>query len=244
MNFADFYRVVRQDLSSALIFEDDIDWDVRLKPLLKDFAMAANVLQQSEGDHDFRNLPNDTIAPTGSPYGDDWDLLWPGHCGMKLAKESSIPGKVMHLEDESVPQKQHYVSFNGATPLVHYPHHTRVTVHAHEATCSLAYAISNRGARKLLLNLGLQKLDGPFDNMMSGWCEGQGWSTSRNCFGVIPSLFGHYRGAGSMSKDSNINTIEGSRDKSFSPNIRYSVRRNLERILNDEEDFEDQYPDA
>lgn len=223
---------------------------MRIKPLLKDFAIAVNVLQQSEGDHDFSNLTDHHIAPTSSPYGDDWDVLWPGHCGMKLAGDVNpgTPDKVWHFNDESVPQKQHYKSFNDASPLIMHPHHTRVTLHTHEATCSLAYAVSFRGAQKLLLNLGLQKLDGPFDNMISGWCEGQGWSTSastsRNCFGVIPSLFGHYRGAGEMSRDSDIDAYEGRRDKSFSENIRYSVRRNLERILDGDGEFEDQYPDG
>jgi len=152
--------------------------------------------------------------------------------------------KVMIYEDESVPQKQHYRSFDDASPLNQYPHHTRVIAHTREPTCSNAYAISNRGARRLLLNLGLQKLDGPFDNMIAGWCEGQGWRTARNCYGVIPSLFGMYRTAGSASRDSDIDTIKGTRDRSFSPNIRYSVRNNLERILNGDSEYDDQYPDA
>jgi len=118
-------------------------------------------------------LTIETINPTISPYGDDWDLLWVGHCGMRLAGDSSRGNtdKVMHYDDESVPQKQHYRAFDDASPLNQYPHHTRIIAPTHEATCSLAYAISNRGARRLLLNLGLQKLDGPFDNMIAGWCE-------------------------------------------------------------------------
>lgn len=48
--------------------EDDMDWDVRLKPQLERIAQGARALLSSASN------PN-------SPYGDDWDLMWLGHCG-------------------------------------------------------------------------------------------------------------------------------------------------------------------
>lgn len=61
-------RIVEEDLGSALIMEDDMDWDVRLKPQLERVAQGARALLAS-------------AARPNSPYGDDWDLMWLGHCG-------------------------------------------------------------------------------------------------------------------------------------------------------------------
>jgi GR25 family glycosyltransferase involved in LPS biosynthesis len=36
--------VVEQNLTSALILEDDADWDVRIKPQLRDFALSSQAL--------------------------------------------------------------------------------------------------------------------------------------------------------------------------------------------------------
>jgi hypothetical protein len=39
-------RIVSQNITSALILEDDIDWDIRIKPQLTTFARAARLLLQ------------------------------------------------------------------------------------------------------------------------------------------------------------------------------------------------------
>ncbi|RYO82952.1 hypothetical protein DL762_006374 [Monosporascus cannonballus] len=64
--------IVEDGLSSALIMEDDMDWDVHLKTQLSQFAPAAQTLEA--GFH-----RNQTLA-SPSPYGRDWDLLWLGSC--------------------------------------------------------------------------------------------------------------------------------------------------------------------
>lgn len=53
---------VNEGLETALIFEADNDWDVRVKD-----QMAAIS----------RYMPN---ATTDAPYGTDWDMLWLGEC--------------------------------------------------------------------------------------------------------------------------------------------------------------------
>lgn len=243
--------MVQQNLSSVLIFEDDVDWDIRLKPLLQDFARSVIVLQEEPvegrnsagGYYEFDSLPE--TNPTVSPYGDNWDLLWLGHCGMELS--ASTEAKVVHKNDQTVPEKNHLRSFdsNQVTPLQSYPHHTRITTHAHEGTCSLAYAVSQKGAQKLLNNIGLQKLDGPFDNMIKGWCDGLNFPKVQRCFGVIPQLFDHHRSAGPLNKDSDISDPrEGVREESITLNIRWSVRKNIEKLLEGQTDYNDQYPDV
>ena len=62
-------RIVEEGYSSALIIEDDADWDVSLKKQLRMFAEKIRIIG---------NVPLD--KDTHSPYGDAWDLLWLGEC--------------------------------------------------------------------------------------------------------------------------------------------------------------------
>nr|POE94375.1 hypothetical protein CFP56_16615 [Quercus suber] len=92
-------EIVRQNLTSALILEDDVDWDVRVKSQFQDFARATRLLVQplipetgemgamgddeyldstfpssAAGDEhydiDVRENDGRTKTPTTSPYGD------------------------------------------------------------------------------------------------------------------------------------------------------------------------------
>ncbi|MCJ1292122.1 hypothetical protein MMC34_003672 [Xylographa carneopallida] len=238
-------EVVHKNYTSALIMEDDADWDVRLKPLLRDFALSYNALARipNATTLDYDSLPL-VQPPSTSPYGDDWDLLWLGHCGMHLP----FHGLAFHHNDTSVPEAKHLRSWdiNEISPLVTYPPHTRVVMRQAEMpVCSLVYAISQRGARKLLYSLSLQKLDSPYDVMLRAWCEGADGKEAQLCPGVLPQLFDHYRRAGSKTVDSDISEPnEEVREKEETLNIRWSVRLNMEKLLRGERDYDNQYPDT
>lgn len=239
-----FRRVVHNNYTSALIMEDDVDWDVRLKSLLRDFAVSSNTLAHSNASttFEFSNLPQ-TTPPKVSPYGDDWDLLWLGHCGMALPPTEIV----VHSNDSSVPEPQYLYSWEKArSPLEEYPPHTRIVMRQSTVpVCSLAYAISQRGARKLLYGLGLKKLDAPFDVMLRAWCQGSDGYEQQICPGVLPQLFDHHRCRGPESVDSDISKpSEGYRNKPMTLNIRWSVRMNMEKMLRGETDYDDQYPDT
>ncbi|OQD77314.1 hypothetical protein PENDEC_c003G04835 [Penicillium decumbens] len=60
--------IVEEGLDNGVIFEDDADWDVNIKSQLQSFALAVRALQGT------------AETKTSSPYGDDWDILWLGHC--------------------------------------------------------------------------------------------------------------------------------------------------------------------
>ena len=237
--------MVQNNYASALIIEDDVDWDIRLKPILRDFAISLNALaQHPEYDSiDFAELPTVT-PPKTTPYGDDWDLLWLGHCGMHLP----ATGTVIHKNDVSVPEPQFLHSWNPdeRTPLASFPPHTRVTMRQSTTpVCSLAYAVSQRGARSLLYGLGLKKFDEPFDVMLRSWCQGSKDHDTHICPGVLPQMFDHYRRQGPKSLDSDISIPDTAfRYESETLNIRWSVRLNMEKILKGETDYDDQYPDT
>lgn len=265
------FRVVRRNLSSALILEDDVDWDIRLRRQLTDFALSARALTQplhgkpgsyadstypipgtdSPGtlpDLSFHQLPH-TEVPTTSPYGDGWDLLWVGHCGMHFPFEDNtvIPkGRVIHSNDETVAPKQHLWAFNMPYTLKEkYPEHTRAVHHVQEGVCSLGYAVSQSGARKLLYEVGLKDPTAAFDLLLRFFCEGTQGRRYHNCLTIQPALFHHHRPAGPLSSYSDIsNHGEGFKEKSTTDVVRWSVRLNADVLLEGGTQISDQYPDV
>ncbi len=159
-------------------------------------------------------------------------------------------GLAVHHNDQSVlqPQYLHSWDMNERNPLESYPHHTRVVMRQSTIpVCSLAYAISQRDAQKLLYALGLKKLDAPFNVILRAWCQGsEGFAdVSQVCPGVIPQLFDHYRRQGPKSADSDISKPKSDvREHPVTLNIRWSVRMNMERIVRGDTNYEDQYSDV
>ncbi|KAK0644380.1 hypothetical protein B0T16DRAFT_378419 [Cercophora newfieldiana] len=210
--------VVRKNMTSALILEDDADWDVRLKYQLQVFAQAARAFTQptdsrsrmttadqwrpqvlsdiSSAEMALAEMPPN-LQPTLTPYGDDWDVLWLGHCGTEFPKKSAMAKvddakkethdhdgdkpyqtsllRITIPNDPTVPTpenlKPHPFALKDALS-EEYPPHTRI-VHASSATtCTQAYAVSQQGARKLLWQFGLQTLTNGWDFMLKDWCDG------------------------------------------------------------------------
>lgn len=261
---------MRRNLTSAIIVEDDADWDIRLKDQLRDFALSSHTLLQplssspsayadttypmpadpshTVADIPFEHMPK-TLPPTTSPYGDNWDLLWVGHCGMKFPRVpgKDIPkGRVSRI-DHTVPQKQYLETVSQPDELKEqYPEHSRVVHHVQEGICSMAYAVSQAGARKLLYGVGLHhSVNTAYDILLRQFCEGVDGQRYHNCLTVRPSLFQHHRAVGPMSAESDISPHgSGFRDKAMTPVIRWSQRMNVEALLDGRTDFVDQWPDV
>lgn len=260
-------EVVRKNLSSALIMEDDVDWDVRIRQQLQKFARASRGLTQpidgSPGiyldrerkrtrdlpprDFDFDKLPK-TLDPSISPYGDDWDVLWLGHCGQMFPSEDGgvVPrSRVVQNEDWTVAQKQYLGSvLRPFEYLEQYPDHSRVVHHVQDGVCSLAYAVSQRGARAMLYEIGLKDLNAAFDLLLHWSCSGENGRGYHQCLTVQPPLIQHHRPAGPKSRDSDISSHgDGVTEKARTEEIRWSVRMNAEVLLRGGTEFVDQYPD-
>ena len=261
-------RIVKENIASALILEDDNDFDVRIKPQLSDFALASRALTQplvpesnattssvyddeddnaNEMDMRFDALPN-TLPPHSSPYGDAWDVLWLGHCGIKRPWTSPFPA-VFHYNDLTTVSKenQHTIAdswYNEDLRLK--PQHTRLYSFTADGSCTQAYAISLRGAQHYLYEYGVQEPVAPVDMQLRGFCSSEHTEDQHVCVTVQPALFSQYRGKGSSAKDSNIDDHSGEvRDKAYSLNLRLSARLNLLKLVDDRpvEEMEDQFPD-
>lgn len=226
-------RIVEDGISSALIMEDDMDWDVHVKSELAKFGVAASALQK--GFHQNQSLESP------SPYGQDWDMLWLGSCittfdehlpeHLQIPEEERDPRKILIQNNPTVPLPPHILA-NGSFSWDDYPPRTRIVYVPGDNVCSFAYALSASGAQKALQHMGLEGQYKPFDNHLSDLCRMR--INGMRCVSVVPSLFVHHRPKGRISGDSDINAGAGNeaiRERGFTENIIYSTRLNLQNLL-------------
>ncbi|KAM4060802.1 glycosyltransferase family 25 (LPS biosynthesis protein) domain-containing protein [Hirsutella rhossiliensis] len=262
-------QIVRQNLSSALVLEDDVDWDIRLRSQLRDFALSTHALVQplwaapghfadatfpgrAEGapstalELDYEQLPP-TVPPTTSPYGDGWDVLWIGHCGMHFPFEDGLvpKGRIIHREDVTVPKREHLWTLNIPFTLKDkYPEHTRAVHHVQEGVCSLGYAVSRAGARKILRHIALREASDAFDILLRFFCEGTRGRPHHICVTLQPALFHHHRPVGPNKEASDIgNHGDGFRTQAGTDMVRLSTRLNADILLSGGTTYIDQFPD-
>ncbi|KAL8904847.1 MAG: hypothetical protein Q9207_003007 [Kuettlingeria erythrocarpa] len=223
------HNIVNNRLSSALIFEDDADWDVSFRAQLLNFATGSQWLL---------NTPSGTTPH--SPYGDDWDLLWLGHCA--LAPIETDPRRVLFENDPSTTPFSHRFNLGKIPDMSHYDNTTRIMYASDGGTCLYAYALSYRGAQKILFHLSMSYYHRPVDFGIHDMCNDH--SRNFRCIGVFPQMVDSHRGAGSSSKDSDISHgQEQDRKKGFSYNIVRSTRLNVGHLIEGKMDeVESQWP--
>lgn len=238
-------RVVENNWATALIFEADVDWDIRVRNALTNIALASEAVISHPGlrQIDLSKLSFHGSAPV-SPYGDGWDVLWLGHCGMQVKDESTV---VVVNNDETVPEAKFVTSWNSdeTSPLANFPPHARIVSEMNDGVCTIGYAVTQSGARQLLNSLGLHRMNNPFDLMLREWCAGEEGDNAHVCLGTLPPVFASHRPAGSVAGDSDMHeTDSGWRDRGFTQNIRWSVQMNMDKILRGNTEYEDQFPET
>ncbi|USW54837.1 Putative glycosyl transferase, family 25 [Septoria linicola] len=213
-------RIVKERIQSALILEDDADWDVNIRKQLFEFAKGARYIQdQSE-----RTAPR-------SPYGADWDLLWLGHCGIAGYVEDQRT-YVIRDDPTAVPPELY---FRGIRPNLSPPsisgRYNRVVYRGGVGRCAYAYAMSLEGARKLLaIETGMGEYALPADRGTARLCS----ITKYNgrCLTTWPTLFSSHRAAGPVSKDSDRQDIKGKwREVGETNEVVFSTRLNMNDII-------------
>ncbi|CAJ2508808.1 Uu.00g138340.m01.CDS01 [Anthostomella pinea] len=247
-------RIIQDDLASALILEDDVDWDVRLKPQLERVAQGARAILSSN-------------PKPHSPYGDDWDILWLGHCGEifpetleeNRGRSSDDPAlrymtrRFVIQDDMTVPPRDR---ITGLLDFKNSPEHTRWVHISGAPICTFAYALSQRGARKVLFDLSVNHLTGPFDNALAGLCRravsthgiedpaaaGDGGLDTK-CISVTPPLYFHHKARGLVDGDSDIKAINDGqvRERGSTENIVWSARGNIDNMILGATTMESQY---
>ena len=297
---------MQENLTTALIFEDDVDWDIRIRQNLQRFALASRFLSENQeilsncpskypieyrdntetSETTFHTLSQHGIteklpslplrsiyqkpllsappqhgAPT-SPYGDpsQWDILWIGHCGAGFpryanSRKSEITTANILLtlpNDDTVPLPKYLKAhpFQSTTdPLASaYPPHTRIY---HRGTggllCTVGYAVSQRGARRILHQFGLKNWNDIYDSELGRWCasddmvgkEGKR-AKDRVCITSQPPIFAHHH---PLNGESDIGGLGGGYARKYETKyLRFSVRMNLEKLIRASKKLVDQWP--
>ena len=207
-----------------------MDWDIGLKDQLVLFAQGSQFVTGVE--------PNQKVH---SPYGDDWDLIWLGHCGNEIAPNDQR--RFVIENDATVPAIERRVNFTPIPDMARegYNNHTRVIFRAKKGLCLYAYALSYRGARKLLRYQGASTVFRPIDFVISDWCG----DPDVKCVGVFPQIIDSHKAAGRQSRDSDIGNGDPQeiRTKGYTYNIVHSTRLNIDHLLKgEEEEIERQWP--
>ncbi|KAI9828325.1 MAG: hypothetical protein M1832_002753 [Thelocarpon impressellum] len=212
--------VVSDGLSSALILEDDVDWDVHVHEQLRRFA---------EGVHVVLNTP---VGPeTTSPYGDGWDVLWLGHCGETIFPDHST---YRIADDDTMPDADHLDSLANHPNWEAFPPASRFVHVTGDPVGSFGYAVSRAGAQKLMYHLELDRPFEPFDMQLRSFCS---HVDGARCVSATPGYFNRHRSAGPEAADSDLESYGGDgsvRTTAYTELVKYSVRLNLDRLLRGE----------
>lgn len=222
--------IVTERITTALVIEDDADWDVTLKTQLMDFAQGVRIIQNSTG-------------PSVSAYGSNWDMLWIGHCGANLHPDEK---RFYAIPNDMTVRPAHHSS-DLITPEIvdgeNMQNTTRLIFKAGAAECTYGYAVNFDSARKILAALSMSPVNEPVDWEYWKMCDGRKGSNF-SCITPFPSLIGSWRPAGPGSKDSDIRNEADDWHEAYSRGIVYSTMLNIHRLLAGEKMIHSQWEDV
>ncbi|KAL3425304.1 glycosyltransferase family 25 protein [Phlyctema vagabunda] len=208
-------KMVTEDIKSVLIFEDDADWDVMFKSQLYEFAKGSQILQERQ-------------RPHISPYGDDWDILWLGHCGITSRTTEDQLYYTIPDDPTMEPIDQVYGSQPDRTAPVLRSNKNRLVFRGVSGRCLTAYALSLRGAQRLIAKQMSSATT--IDRAVSGLCSQK--REDFNCIAPWPTFVGTFKDAGDVSRDSDRVDVRGETRKiATTRDITYPVRLNIDRLL-------------
>jgi hypothetical protein len=197
-------------LETALIFEDDVDWDIRLRSQQIPLAQkAARALTKSKADEE--------CYPWGHP--DTWDLFYLGHCGdyfNDLKKGVGVGHHHPHhlqaiphelFEDQTIPDRTDLHPFTASLlTALSVPEHTRVLHRSQFPLCSFGYSVTRVSAEKILSTVAPPKEDISreliaYDAAILDGCR---FGKFLNCYSITPELFHHMEGASIIAHEQEV----------------------------------------
>jgi hypothetical protein len=224
-------RIVKEQIQTALIMEDDADWDVNIKSQLVEFARGTRYIMQQEN------------TATHSPYGDGWDALWVGHCGARNIE--SIDQRYWVIRDDPTAVPQTLWGFPrrqpNLTPAPLNGTFNRVIYRPYRGLCMYGYALSLQGARRILEDQALEAAQ-VSDRALNRLCS----HLSTSCLAPYPTLIGSHKPAGDPNKGSDRVTIGGDvKQKAETGQIVFSTKLNFKQLIpiGDDTIVKSQWPD-
>ena len=213
-------RIVHEKISTALIMESDSDWDMRIKDIMTGVGDGARTIV----DWPFNRTQELTgRLPDSSPYGDKWDIIWMGHCGSTNYGD----GRMYRVNDTSAPDSDHEWTFGSGPQEEQKRPGTRMIYRLRGGVCSTAYAISYKGAVKLI---ELFKDNGDNIDLALGWfCDHK---LDMSCVGVWPQVITAAASQSNIKHPDGEKAQGGDDDKIHpGPAIQYSARVNAEKAM-------------
>lgn len=228
--------MVHENIQSALIFEDDADWDVALKSQMREVARGTRFLANSSDDI------------TRSPYGDGWDIIWIGHCCSKpdyndnrrwvIPRDPTVLPPKARWEFEKPDMSPWETGSHGDTS-------TRIMYIQEWGFCTSAYAISLRGAEKVIYRQSMQPFNDAIDNGLGHMCSEK--VLNFTCIAPFPTIIGISKPAGSSNRGSDLGHVPGEETfhpKSQSLMLMFPVGQNIERLIHHDSSFLSQFPEV
>jgi GR25 family glycosyltransferase involved in LPS biosynthesis len=228
--------IVEKGEASALVLEDDADWDVNLRFQMGKLSGATkDVLAKTE--HLLTPLQKAREA-SRSPYGENWDVLWLGHCGgfqpypelqsfhSIINGDTTIPPvfDMRSLNRDLAGREGPCSTHEGFDPpgkkcdSPRLAQDYRILQFGGGPMCTFAYAVTQEGARKLLARIGglsVSDVEYPIDIEMLNMCRNggdagkDGEAEGLRCLVVSPPLFSSHKPKGSRVGDSDIHQFCG-----------------------------------
>ncbi|KAK9237834.1 hypothetical protein V1525DRAFT_403052 [Lipomyces kononenkoae] len=132
---------------TMLILEDDADFDVNIHRIFERISMQ---MQHNS----LRVVPPTEREIEAAPYGLDWDVMYLGQCSDYAGPRKDL---AMAFDDPDAPQRavthEHFIAMMQSLGVYGKAiGKTRVVSPSYGPVCTLAYAITRRGAQRLLLN--------------------------------------------------------------------------------------------
>ncbi|KAF4548869.1 Hypothetical protein D9617_25g061990 [Elsinoe fawcettii] len=188
---------LRSGESTALIIEDDVDWDIRLRTIQVPAAAAT---------HQYLLGRSSQSIWASTRH---WDLLYLGHCGDYFTTLDDLHvgtgvlhpedlDEIMHVayEDATLPDPTDLHPFTASfLNAFNLPPKTRLLHKSRWPLCSFGYAITRTTAHRLLYELAVPhektgKWTRAYDIALLEACR----DNVLRCFTVSPELFHHMEG--------------------------------------------------
>ncbi|KAK7720405.1 hypothetical protein SLS57_005494 [Botryosphaeria dothidea] len=193
--------ILAHNITTALILEDDADWDVRIRELLAPSAPIPSLAREILDDDDSSSAAlNASFSNSTLPYSLAYDILWLGHCGSVKTPYT----RQLHLDDDnSLPPALELRALADRYAYTPLPDQTRSIMRSPGPTCTYAYGVTRRGAQRIL-ELAGHGGGAAFDNEVGAGCAMGEKKGGLKCVSVAPELFHHQRVIGLDGKDSSI----------------------------------------
>lgn len=194
-----------------------------------------------------RAIQETTTPPKTSPYGDDWQMLWLGYCGLKTVEEQrGLPLRFYVIPDDPTVLPAQYKQEFFAPFIADYPQMNphRLIFNSMDQVCSVAFAITYEGARKALAAFNMRSIDEPMDLSYRNLCNGL-FDMPFRCISPYPALINSWRQAGPIWRDSDIVESDVAEwHEAHSTGVVYSTMLNAVELVNGSRTVRAQWDDV